>query len=59
MRFLLYLFRWQLSSPILYVCLLIMASKIGTFWATIISNLIGGAIFFFVDRQIFRGGRWQ
>jgi len=51
-RFVLYLIRWQLSSPILAVCLICL-SGIGTVWATIVANLIGGCIFFFVDKWIF------
>lgn len=52
-RFLLYLLRWQLSSPILALCLLWL-DPIGTVWATIIANLIGGCIFYFVDKLIFK-----
>lgn len=49
-KFLLYLFRWQLSTPILYL----VVKNLGTgITATIIANLIGGAIFFWVDRFIF------
>lgn len=51
-KFFLYLVRWQLSSPILAVCMVWMGS-----WnvavATIVANLIGGCIFFWVDRWIF------
>ena len=52
----LYLIRWQLSTPILAVCLIWLANM-GELWATIIANLIGGLIFFWVDRLIFREGR--
>lgn len=49
-RFILYLFRWQLSTPILWLVI----RKMGTgIWATMIANLIGGAIFFWVDKFIF------
>jgi hypothetical protein len=51
--YLLYLGRWQLSTPILAVCMILFAS-VGTFWATIFANLIGGLIFFWVDRKIFK-----
>jgi len=52
-KFLLYLLRWQLSTPILFVCLWWLADTSG--WlATITANLIGGSIFFWVDRWIFR-----
>ncbi|MEI8176536.1 MAG: hypothetical protein WCG78_06680 [Candidatus Omnitrophota bacterium] len=49
-RFLLYLFRWQLSTPILWLVMHKMGAGIG---ATILANLIGGAIFFWIDRFIF------
>ena len=52
-KYLLYLLRWQLSSPILALCLLWLGG-IGTVWATIIANLIGGLIFFWVDKYIFK-----
>lgn len=52
-RFLLYLLRWELSSPILALCL-VWLEPAGTVWATIIANLIGGCIFFFVDKWIFK-----
>ena len=55
-KFFLYLIRWQLSSPILAVCMVWMGG-----WnvavATIVANLIGGCIFFWVDRWIFREKR--
>lgn len=52
MSFILYLIRWELSSPILYLCL--SKLNLGTFWNTIIANLIGGCIFYWVDRFIFK-----
>ncbi len=49
-RFVLYLIRWQLSTPILWL----VVKQLGTsLYATIIANLIGGVIFFWVDRFIF------
>lgn len=49
-RFLLYLFRWQLSTPILWL----VVKQLGVgLWPTVLANLIGGAIFFWVDRFIF------
>lgn len=51
-RFLLYLLRWQMSSPILALCLYFL--NFGTIVNTIIANLIGGIIFFFVDKRIFK-----
>lgn len=50
-RFILYLIRWECSSPILALCLTTL--NLGTFWNTIIANLIGGCIFFWVDKYIF------
>lgn len=50
MKFVLYLFRWQLSTPILYLVLVWLGSGV---WQTIIANLIGGCLFFFVDKKIF------
>ncbi|MDD4516576.1 hypothetical protein [Massilibacteroides sp.] len=52
-RFLLYLARWQLSTPILLLVLALLASFPPIF-ATIIANLIGGIIFYFVDQLIFK-----
>lgn len=49
-KFLLYLFRWQLSTPILWLVVRNLGAGI---WATVIANLIGGSIFFWVDRFIF------
>ncbi len=49
-RFLLYLFRWQLSTPILWLVVRKMGAGL---WATVWANLIGGAIFFWVDKFIF------
>lgn len=54
MRFLLYLLRWQLSTPVLWLCLLWLAPHLDKLTATIIANLIGGILFFFVDKRIFR-----
>lgn len=52
-RFLLYLCRWQLSSFILAPCLLFLG-HLGEWPATIIANLIGGCIFYFIDKLIFK-----
>jgi hypothetical protein len=50
-RFLLYLARWQASTPVLW---LVVANLGAGLEATIIANLIGGSIFFWIDRFIFR-----
>ena len=58
-RFLLYLFRWQLSTPILWL----VVKQLGVgIWSTVAANLIGGAIFFWVDKFIFTSSAvevWQ
>lgn len=51
-RYGLYLVRWQLSTPILAGVLALLGS-LGALVATIIANLVGGLIFFWVDRFIF------
>ncbi|KQC03480.1 MAG: hypothetical protein APR53_05130 [Methanoculleus sp. SDB] len=51
-RYGLYLIRWQLSTPILAGVLYILAAM-DALTATVIANLIGGLIFFWVDRFIF------
>jgi len=48
----LYLVRWQLSTPILAGVLALLGG-LGALVATIIANLVGGLIFFWVDRFIF------
>ena len=52
-KYLFYLIRWQLSTPILAVVLIVLADM-NTILATIIANLIGGLIFFWVDKYIFK-----
>jgi hypothetical protein len=53
-RYILYLVRWQLSTPVLACCWLYF-DRLGTLWATVLANLIGGLLFFWVDRFIFSG----
>ena len=55
-QYLLYLFRWQLSTPILAIVLSFFTKENNTpqWGATIIANLIGGLIFFWVDKFIFK-----
>lgn len=55
-KFCLYLIRWQLSTPILAAMLLVMAD-FNTFTATVVANLAGAAVFFWLDRWIFNGGK--
>ena len=49
-RFVFYLIRWQLSTPILWLAVRQLGVGI---WSTVIANLIGGAIFFWIDKFIF------
>ena len=56
-QYLLYLLRWQLSTPILALSIFILTVYMNELWATVIANLIGGLIFFWVDRLIFKEGR--
>lgn len=50
----LYLLRWQLSTPILAAVLAFTANDLGNVWSTILANLIGGLIFFNIDKFIFK-----
>ena len=50
-KFLFYLLRWQMSTPVLW---LVVRSLGAGLEATVLANLIGGSIFFWVDRLIFR-----
>lgn len=52
-KFILYLCRWQLSSFILAPCLFFLG-HLGEWPATIVANLIGGCVFFWVDKLIFK-----
>ena len=49
-RFILYLIRWQLSTPILWFVVRNLGAGL---WQTIVANLIGGSIFFWIDKFIF------
>jgi len=50
LKFVLYLMRWQLSTPILWIVVRNLGTGIGS---TILANLIGASIFFWVDQFIF------
>ncbi len=64
-KYLLYLVRWQLSTPILAVCVYFLTRSLGATWTTVLANLVGGLIFFWIDRWIFnntnllRGELWE
>ena len=52
-RFAVYALRWQLSTPILALCIVGFAS-LGSFWATVIANAIGAVMFWWFDRYLFK-----
>lgn len=52
-KFLLYLLRWELSTITLAPCIAFFGG-LGTIPATIIANAVGAAVFFWVDRLIFK-----
>ena len=55
-QYILYLIRWQASTPILFLCVNFLPfrnDKLGNAAKTVIANLIGAIIFFWVDRWIF------
>ena len=54
-RLFLYLLRWQLSTPVLAACIMLFPSN--DIAKTVLANLIGGLIFYKVDKLIFRHGR--
>jgi len=51
-QYAIYLFRWQLSTPILALVLMLMVGY-DTWVSTIVANLIGGLMFFWIDMRIF------
>ena len=53
-KYLLYLVRWQLSTPILAGVIFLLTNHMNALWITVIANFIGGLIFFWVDKFIFR-----
>ena len=55
-KYALYLIRWQLSTPILAVVVAYFA-YLGEWASAALANLIGGLIFYHVDRLIFRDKR--
>ena len=48
-----YLIRWQASTPILAIVLYLLHTN--TLLETVIANLIGGCIFYWIDKLIFKG----
>lgn len=52
-KLLLYLIRWQLSTPILAVVTYYLVDILGSVWSAVVANLIGGIIFYKIDKRIF------
>ena len=50
--YILYVLRWICSTPVIALVLFLLHTNIIV--ETIIANLIGGMIFFFVDKRIFK-----
>ena len=52
--YILYIFRWICSTPIIALVLYLL--NLNVIIETIIANLIGGFIFYWVDKKIFSKG---
>ncbi len=52
-KFIMYLIRWQLSTPVMWVIIIYLNIN-SYFTKVLIANLIGGIIFFWIDMSIFR-----
>lgn len=53
-KLLLYLIRWQLSTPILAVVVYYTVAMWGSLASTILANFIGGLLFYKIDQLIFK-----
>ena len=53
-KLIIYLLRWQLSTPILSAVIYFTIDLWGNIASTILANLIGGLIFYKVDKLIFK-----
>lgn len=52
-RLLVYIVRWQLSTPVLALITCLTIDRIGSIGSAIIANLIGALIFYKIDKNIF------
>lgn len=52
-RFIIYLMRWQLSGVILAPCIALLKDY-GSIACAVVGNLIGGIIFYWIDKLIFK-----
>jgi hypothetical protein len=53
MKLIVYLLRWQLSTPILSAVIYFTIDLWGNLASTVLANLIGGLIFYKIDKLIF------
>lgn len=53
-KFILYLVRWQLSTPILTLVSFLLYKHLGDFSTAVVANLVGGCIFYKVDKWLFK-----
>jgi putative flippase GtrA len=52
-KYLIYLLRWQLSTPVLYLVMQWLPVN-NNLISAIVANLVGGLMFFWIDRRIFK-----
>jgi hypothetical protein len=52
-KLLLYILRWQMSTPVLYLCILWL--PFAPLVKTTVANLVGALIFFKIDQWIMKG----
>ena len=53
-RYIIYLIRWQISTPVIAFCFMLFLDRFGTVLTTVLANLVGGLIFFWIDIFIFK-----
>lgn len=54
-RYLLYHLRWQASTVVMYPVMLLLSSLLpGIFWKLVTANAVGAAVFYIVDKRIFK-----
>lgn len=58
-KYVLYILRWQLSTPILWLVTFLTIKLFGNFIAVVLANLIGALMFFWIDKRIFNGTNKQ
>ena len=51
-RFIAYMARWQLSGVVLAPCIALIPNN--PIYSAVIANLIGGCLFYFIDKWIFK-----